>query len=64
MFVDRELVLPKALDPYFPSWLNHLMHTLIVVTTVTEMFIAPRQYPKRTQGLGGLLSFMLTYLVW
>ncbi|XP_072743910.1 androgen-dependent TFPI-regulating protein isoform X1 [Anoplolepis gracilipes] len=64
MFVDRELVLPKALDPYFPWWLNHLMHTMIMVTTVFEMIIAPRQYPKRSRGLGILVSFMLVYLVW
>ncbi|XP_033227272.1 androgen-dependent TFPI-regulating protein-like isoform X2 [Belonocnema kinseyi] len=64
MFVDRELVLPKALDPYFPGWLNHLMHTMIMVTTILEMVIAPRQYPTRGQGLAGNLTFMLIYLVW
>ncbi|XP_067211229.1 androgen-induced gene 1 protein isoform X3 [Linepithema humile] len=64
MLVDRELVLPKALDPYFPWWLNHLMHTMIVITTTIEMIIAPRQYPKRSRSLGILAIFMLTYLVW
>ncbi|XP_032677850.1 androgen-dependent TFPI-regulating protein-like isoform X3 [Odontomachus brunneus] len=64
MFVDRELVLPKAIDPYFPWWLNHLMHTMIMVTTVLEMIVAPRQYPKRSRGLTILVSFMLMYLVW
>ncbi|XP_029676434.1 androgen-dependent TFPI-regulating protein-like isoform X2 [Formica exsecta] len=64
MFVDRELVLPKALDPYFPWWLNHLMHTMIMVTTVFEMIVAPRQYPKRSRGLGILVGFMLVYLIW
>ncbi|KAK0172150.1 hypothetical protein PV328_005502 [Microctonus aethiopoides] len=64
MAVDRELVLPKALDPYFPTWLNHLMHTMIMVTTVIEMFAAPRQYPSRRNGFIGLYILMLTYLVW
>lgn len=64
MMVDRELVLPKAMDPYFPWWLNHLMHTIIVITTVIEMIIIPRQYPKRSRGLGILAIFMLTYLIW
>ncbi|XP_011304580.1 androgen-induced gene 1 protein-like isoform X1 [Fopius arisanus] len=64
MFVDRELVLPKALDPYFPWWLNHLMHTMVVVSTVIEMLVAPRQYPKRSYGFGGLALVMLSYLVW
>lgn len=64
MFVDRELVLPKAIDPYFPSWLNHLMHTVIMVTTIIEMMVAPRQYPKRSRGFSGLVGLMLVYLVW
>lgn len=64
MFVDRELVLPKAMDPYFPWWLNHLMHTMIMVSTVLELFIAPRQYPTRFQALSSLLVFMVIYLVW
>ncbi|XP_043683490.1 androgen-induced gene 1 protein-like isoform X2 [Vespula pensylvanica] len=64
MCVDRELVLPKALDPYFPWWLNHLMHTMIMVSAVIEMLLAPRKYPKRSRGLAGLLAFTLTYLIW
>ncbi|XP_011502581.1 PREDICTED: androgen-dependent TFPI-regulating protein-like [Ceratosolen solmsi marchali] len=64
MFVDRELVLPKALDLYFPRWLNHLMHSMIMVTTILEMLMVPRQYPKRSQGLGVLTGFMLIYLSW
>ncbi|XP_020724160.2 androgen-induced gene 1 protein isoform X2 [Bombus terrestris] len=64
MFVDRELVLPKALDPYFPWWLNHLMHTMIMVSTLIEMIIAPRKYPRKSFGLLCLLSFMFIYLIW
>ena len=64
MFVDRELVLPKALDPYFPWWLNHLMHTAIMVFTTLEMILAPRQYPTRSNGLTGLVVFNVIYLVW
>lgn len=64
MLVDRELVLPAAMDAYFPSWLNHLMHSMIVVTTLVELIIAPRQYPKRLAGLGGLLVFLVIYLIW
>ncbi|KAI4478648.1 PREDICTED: androgen-induced gene 1 protein-like isoform X1 [Polistes canadensis] len=64
MFIDRELVLPKALDPYFPWWLNHLMHTMIMVSIVIELLLAPRKYPKRSHALSGLIGFTLTYLVW
>ncbi|KAH0544253.1 androgen-induced gene 1 protein-like [Cotesia glomerata] len=64
MFFDRELVLPKALDPYFPWWLNHLMHTMIMITTVLEMISAPRQYPKKKSGYIGLYALMISYLIW
>ncbi|XP_043509911.1 androgen-induced gene 1 protein-like isoform X1 [Frieseomelitta varia] len=64
MFVDRELVLPKALDPYFPWWLNHLMHTSIMVSTFIEMMLSPRKYPSRSYGLFCLTFFIILYLIW
>ncbi|XP_069696675.1 androgen-induced gene 1 protein-like isoform X3 [Periplaneta americana] len=64
MAIDRELVFPKALDPFFPSWLNHVMHTNIVIFTVLEMVTTFRVYPKRSKGLTGLLVFLAVYLVW
>lgn len=64
MFVDRELVFPKALDPYFPWWLNHLMHTMIMVSTFIEMILSPRKYPSRSYGLSCLTLFIGVYLIW
>ncbi|KAA0188496.1 hypothetical protein HAZT_HAZT009109 [Hyalella azteca] len=37
-FTDRELVFPKIFDEFFPSWLNHVVHTLPLVAVV--FFIA------------------------
>ncbi|XP_032591868.1 androgen-induced gene 1 protein isoform X3 [Drosophila grimshawi] len=62
--IDRELVFPKVLDAVFPSWLNHVLHTNIVVFIVLEMFTSYRAYPKRSKGLTGLSIFMGGYLVW
>merc|ERR1712012_17089 len=28
--INRDLIFPVALDEYFPSWLNHLMHTTVI----------------------------------
>ena len=28
--INRELVFPKAFDSIFPSYINHLMHTLVI----------------------------------
>ncbi|XP_076282404.1 androgen-induced gene 1 protein isoform X5 [Lasioglossum baleicum] len=64
MFIDRELVFPKVLDPYFPWWLNHLMHTMVFISTLIEMIMAPRQYPRRLVGVGTVVIFGFGYLVW
>lgn len=64
MAIDRELVFPKAFDAYFPGWLNHIMHTNIMVFILLEMFISFRVYPKRSTGLLGLTIFMGSYLIW
>lgn len=64
MLIDRELVCPKALDPYFPSWLNHIMHTNVFLFALVEMYISYRKYPDRNYGMRIVATFMLTYLVW
>nr|CAH7751174.1 unnamed protein product [Callosobruchus chinensis] len=62
--LDRELIFPKAISPYFPTWLNHLMHTHIVVTILIEMFLSCCRYPSRKRGLTILTTVMVSYLVW
>ncbi|XP_046672910.1 androgen-induced gene 1 protein-like isoform X2 [Homalodisca vitripennis] len=62
--VDRDLVLPKAMDPYFPTWLNHIMHTNIMFFTALELFLTYRKYPSRSKGLLALIVFQLTYISW
>lgn len=62
--VDRELILPRSMDAYFPLWLNHVMHTNIVVFILIELLTSFRMYPKRKVGLSILSSFMVCYLVW
>nr|CAD7445010.1 unnamed protein product [Timema bartmani]CAD7456559.1 unnamed protein product [Timema tahoe] len=64
MAIDRELVFPKALDAFFPSWLNHIMHTNIMMFTLMEMITSFRVYPRRSKGLAGLTVFMGVYLAW
>ncbi|KAJ8979630.1 hypothetical protein NQ317_015197 [Molorchus minor] len=63
-FVDRELIFPRALDPYFPTWLNHVMHTNIMLFILLEMYTSFREYPARKKGVGILVLFMAVYLVW
>lgn len=62
--VDRELVFPKAIDAFFPLWLNHVMHTNIMFFMFLEMYISFRRYPSRIVGISVLSLFMICYLVW
>lgn len=62
--LDRELILPRALDAYFPTWLNHVMHSNIVVFILIELLTSFRMYPKKKLGLSILCTFMLSYVVW
>lgn len=62
--VDRELILPRSVDPYFPLWLNHVMHTNIVLFILLEAVTSFRMYPTRKKGLSILCTFMLLYVVW
>lgn len=62
--VDRELILPRSLDEFFPLWLNHVMHTNIMIFTFIEMVTSFRMYPKRKLGMSILTLFMLCYVVW
>lgn len=62
--VDRELVFPRVLDDYFPTWLNHVMHTNIMLLILIELFTSCRRYPSRKVGFTVLFSFMLVYLIW
>lgn len=62
--VDRELILPRNIDPVFPLWLNHVMHTNILVFILIELLTSFRMYPSRKLGLSILTFFMLSYLLW
>lgn len=62
--IDRELVLPREMDTVFPSWLNHIMHTNIMVFLALEMILVGRRYPPWRWGLVGMVAFMAVYVVW
>ncbi|XP_065214895.1 androgen-induced gene 1 protein-like isoform X2 [Planococcus citri] len=63
--VDRELVMPKAVDQFFPSWLNHTVHTFIVVYSVLELLTS---YHRCTQTIYkqcvALWIVTILYVIW
>ncbi|XP_055508339.1 androgen dependent TFPI regulating protein 1 [Leucoraja erinacea] len=61
---DRELVYPKILDQIIPTWLNHAMHTLVLVLLMVELTIVPHQCSNRKGGIAVLVTFCSCYLLW
>lgn len=61
---DRELIFPASLDAWFPSWLNHIMHTLPVVGTILELYIVYHFYQKGWRLYVPILAAYFLYLSW
>jgi hypothetical protein len=62
--IDRELVFPKIVDPIYPWWLNHILHTNVFVLIVIELVILYHEYPSRKHELIGLTTFIIAYISW
>nr|CAH7744876.1 unnamed protein product [Callosobruchus chinensis] len=41
--IDRELIFPRELSKVFPDWLNHMLHTFILVPVFVEI-LAPKKH--------------------
>ncbi|XP_047108246.1 androgen-dependent TFPI-regulating protein-like isoform X2 [Schistocerca piceifrons] len=62
--IDRELIMPKALDAFLPLWLNHALHTNITVAAFTEMLITFHWYPaSRRNTVYGIAAITVAYAV-
>lgn len=61
---DRELIFPASLDEWFPSWLNHIMHTLPVIGTILEMYMVYHFYLKGWKLYVPILVAYFLYLSW
>uniref|UniRef100_H2ZJX3 Uncharacterized protein n=1 Tax=Ciona savignyi TaxID=51511 RepID=H2ZJX3_CIOSA len=62
-YVDRELVYPAALDEIIPVWMNHVMHSFILIT-VLELLFTKHWYPTRWVGMCVSSATSLAYLAW
>ncbi|XP_022255592.1 androgen-induced gene 1 protein-like [Limulus polyphemus] len=62
--IDRELILPRALDAFYPTWLNHVSHTTIFPLLLTEIWLCHHPHPPRKIGMTTLISFVAVYLTW
>ncbi|KPP65190.1 androgen-dependent TFPI-regulating protein-like, partial [Scleropages formosus] len=61
---DRQLIFPASLDDFFPSWMNHGMHTLVLPILLGELLLQPHTFPKTWMGLAALGIVGSAYLLW
>lgn len=59
--LDRDLVMPPALDAILPVWLNHAMHTFVVVLVVVQMLAEPHYPPSKRLMFAMNLVFNVAY---
>ncbi|KAL1464337.1 hypothetical protein WDU94_003993 [Cyamophila willieti] len=59
---NRELVFPKVLDNVMAPWLNHAIHSMIVVNLLIEINLVRHNLPKTSHSLLLLTVFMGVYL--
>lgn len=62
--IDRQLIFPEEFDIWFPSWLNHNVHTTPLLGVLIELYLVPHTFPKRNTGLGMVAFLCLFYLLW
>jgi len=62
--IDRELIFPRAIEPFYPNWLNHGSHTIIVPFAVLEALLYEHKQPSTFVGMTALLTWFVVYLVW
>lgn len=57
----RDLIFPRAIEPYYPTWLNHVTHTIIVPVNVWQAFLTYHSYYRK--GYLATFLFLLTYAI-
>ncbi|XP_028324785.1 androgen-dependent TFPI-regulating protein [Gouania willdenowi] len=61
---DRELVYPATIDTFFPPWINHAMHTIVLPILLGEVLVQPHTFPQTKHALALLGVVGGAYLFW
>ncbi|XP_042874494.1 androgen-dependent TFPI-regulating protein-like [Penaeus japonicus] len=62
--LDRNLIFPELFDSWFPSWLNHAIHTMPVIGVLIELVLLPHSFPSRFVGFSMVAGVCFLYLIW
>lgn len=59
--IDREIIFPRAVEKYYPMWLNHATHTLVAILPFIELSLGKYKLPSKKLSLTVLNIFMVSY---
>ncbi|KAG0710304.1 Androgen-induced 1 protein [Chionoecetes opilio] len=62
--VDRNLIFPASMDAWFPTWLNHLMHTLPLFAALLEIVTVNHVYPRGRNLYFPIVVISAIYVAW
>ncbi|KAF0305462.1 Aig1 [Amphibalanus amphitrite] len=62
--ISRELVFPEVMDLFYPSALNHGVHTAPVLLALLELVLVPHHFSSHHVSLALLVLFLGAYLAW
>ena len=62
--IDRNFVFPAVLDQYYPSYINHFMHTSSLPLQILEQILKNHTYPSKKIGALSTLGFSSIYILW
>lgn len=59
--INRDFVLPEACDEIFPKWLNHSVHTNILLLPIVEMMTTRQRLPSFKSAFYGISVLSIVY---
>ena len=62
--IDRELIFPVGIEKWYPIWLNHTTHTIILPIVLIENYLVDHNRRNQKNGLTLLLAVIVTYGAW
>ena len=61
---DNTLVIPAGLHKFLPAWLNHCLHTVIVVNVIVQAYFNKYRLTSIVKPAIAGVIFYLFYFIW
>lgn len=61
-YLGREYIFPASVEAYYPPWLNHITHTIILPINLIELIAIKKQYSSDKRSITTLSAYTLSYL--